>query len=240
MSNKEKIRELIAYLDCVNLDKREQVITEWLEQNPVEPVVVGLSDEQVHSLAYYIGNGDYDNLKWSISIWQRGQKFAQPKVKEVPVGLSDAQVDSYREKYMSLYDDYQSLLVDKMIADKEIEQLKSQKFSPDWDDAPIPATEATISLSWYNRDGTRLSGKHLFREQRPKPTPQVEVGQVWKHKHVDYIVTHIGKVKRSVVEFGDGWFDCVTYINETTNEYKPVSYCTRTMDDFIAKFERVN
>ena len=47
----EKVREFVSQFTAMNFDV-ERVITKWLEQNPIEPVVVGLSDEQVYTELY--------------------------------------------------------------------------------------------------------------------------------------------------------------------------------------------
>ena len=49
--NKEKVRELAQDLRCAeDVNGAEEMITEWLEENPIDPVVVGLSDEQIEML----------------------------------------------------------------------------------------------------------------------------------------------------------------------------------------------
>ena len=108
--NKEKVRELAAKLftECgLHIPKGESVIKEWLEQNPIEPVVVGLSDEQIEQLAhetfqfveeFFCENedipvaGDYTH---HLKSWLKHEDFAQPEVKEVVVGLSDEQVNAF-------------------------------------------------------------------------------------------------------------------------------------------------
>jgi hypothetical protein len=50
----------------------------WLEQNPIEPVVVGLSDEQVGYLSFKLhGTLSYDGRVDVIENWLKTQTFTQ-------------------------------------------------------------------------------------------------------------------------------------------------------------------
>lgn len=158
MIDKEKVRELAETLKNSYVNRYENVITEWLEQNQPEPVVVWLSDEKA-----------------------------------------------------------------------ELEQLKS----PNWDDAPENADEVCVTLHWSDKDSNIVKQTILLQENRPKPTPQVEVGQVWKHSNGGkYQIDSIGEIK---VNDNLGWIDCVTYRSLETGKFY-----TRMLSDFLANFERIN
>jgi hypothetical protein len=58
---------------------------------------------------------------------------------------------------------------------------------------------------------------------------EVDVGQVWKHKESKYFIDSIGQLKHC-----DLWVDCVTYRDVDNGK----TY-TRGLNDFLAKFERV-
>ena len=108
---------------------------------------------------------------------------------------------------------------------------EQKQFEFSWDDAPKRADEVSVSVNWH-KDGVLLESKELFSEQRPKPTPQVEVGQVWKHSNdCNYQIDSLGETK-----FNDnaGWIDCVTYRSLETGRFY-----TRPLEDFLVKFEKV-
>lgn len=269
MIDKEKVREL-AYLligrDTGSVDSKCKIITEWLEQNQPEPVVVGLSDEQVLDLVYYFSHNMHTppiDTGHALESWLKTQTFVQPEVKEVAVGLSDEQVRDLASVVSSVdYDDFHTTRYDVLIQNylktqtftqpettvvglsdeqvnafacyyglstteqsklrcelkkwlntqifvhsepplsneqvygelyqeyqdvkKEIEQLKSQQFQPNWDESPTSATEFTVTGNWYNKNGTRLSGFHVSRIARPVVKPTLAVGQTWKNQHGEY------------------------------------------------------
>ena len=68
-------------------------------------VVVGLSDEQVKDFSrlYGLTATQQNRLNANLTDFLKTQTFAQPRA------FDDSELS---EKYMSLYDDYQSLLID--------------------------------------------------------------------------------------------------------------------------------
>ena len=140
----------------------------------------------------------------------------------------------------------------------ELEQLKSQQFTPNWEDAPEwanwlaqdksgawfwhiekPCPRDTGNCSWIGgryQSATKLNKNwQQTLQERPKPTPQVEVGQVWKCLKTlnEYVIQHLG-----ITKIGEKWVESVTYIYDYS-EYEDKEIYTRTMSDFLAKFERV-
>ena len=88
----EKLRELIFKVLSDDLEIKEGVIEEWLEQNQPAPQVVGLTEKQIKRLVAYIdvsGESLYDDIVTFLET----QTFIQPEVKEVVVGLSDVQIE---------------------------------------------------------------------------------------------------------------------------------------------------
>ena len=281
--SKENIKSLITAF----LDKKPNFSKVKVMHNPI---VVGLSDEQVKLLSQDINNCFEDGFTSftpnEIKLWLKTQTFA----------------DTYEDKYNDLYEDYQSLIVDKMLVDKELEQLKSQQditdggwrgkydrlhidynlllddlkdyyssqaiqmtyqkmynelhdcfvdlqkeleqlksqFQPNWEDAPKDATLCRINRVYENEHGFMLTSKKIFREERPKPTPQVEVGQVWRHASEksrsgdDYEVTEVTTLEGKF-KIGDEWQEdvvMITYENAAQDVYR------RILSDFLAKFEK--
>ena len=257
MIDKEKVREL-----CIRLRNEvipsdfEFVVSKWLEQNQPEPVVVGLTDEQVWELAKKILVADAEVICATIGTYSEAineyletQTFTQ--VQEVPVGLTDEQVsklsteldDLMRPTYDSierciedflktqtfarpiefsnveLADSYQASCEDFEQLKKELEQLKSQQIRPSWDDAPKDATSMCVIYEWY-KHGTLCLREMAYGECRPKPTPQVEVGQVWK----------CAKTEVTVIAMND---DDVVFQKQSG------SFLIYSIAEFLAKFERV-
>lgn len=105
MIDKDKVRELVKAVDGRSLNGMEQSITKWLEQNQPEPVVVGLSDEQVWDLANELeGEVDSrDNYQIVVKNYLKTQTFVHP--------------DKLLERQFNL-------------SMKELEQLKSQQVKP--------------------------------------------------------------------------------------------------------------
>lgn len=214
--NKDQIKSLEEWIFRSDNTPRDtiELITEWFNKNPIKPVVVGLSDEQVHQLSRTLNERSYFKHDWLISAihnFLKTQTFAHSEI---------------QQKYHELYNDYQSLLADK--ADIE------RKFKVNWDDAPKDSSHVKLFRNFYNESGELCSGKITFYEVRPTPpTPTVQIGQVWRSKlDAEYIcnVTTLGFLPNnsepSLFE------DAVSY------SFKGSVY-TRTLSDFIAKFERV-
>jgi hypothetical protein len=95
MMNKEQIDDLANFIweGGLHLADIKGSVEQWLEQNPQKPVVVGLSDEQVAEAfaSPYIPKDIRDDLIVIFKNWLKTQTFA---VREIPVGLSDEQIQS--------------------------------------------------------------------------------------------------------------------------------------------------
>jgi hypothetical protein len=195
-----------------------------------------------------------------IKDYLKTQTFSQPseELKQVKSDYKTLWTENcdLEERYIELYDDYQSLIVDKMLLEKQ--------FQPNWDDAPEWANwlAQDSSGAWYwheSRLQPYLDGEHRQNiktenrrfekasqseewekslQQRPKPPAlAVEVGQVWrcidgKKSDSDYCIKSLGSVK-----VNEEWKDSVTYLKSLV---EPNSrQFTRTLEDFLDKFERV-
>ena len=219
----KQIKRLVAYIDVSSESLYDDIVTFLETQTFAQPEAkeapVGLSDEQICELADYISDADYEHHFKSksevITEFLKTQTFA----------------DTYEDKYNDLYEDCQSLIVDKMLVDKELEQLKSQKFTPNWDDAPTDATLCRINRVYENEHGVMLTSKKIFREERPKPTPTVEVGQVWKHKETgfDFVVNVFQEVADCY---------CVCAYNKPSDDSLQLNWEGNHIN-FLTKFEQV-
>jgi hypothetical protein len=92
--NKEQIKDLANFIweGGLHLADIKDSIDEWFEQNPVEPIVVGLTNEQIEAISIIVRPYDDSNrIRNIISGYLMGEKFAR---QEIPVGLSDEQVQS--------------------------------------------------------------------------------------------------------------------------------------------------
>lgn len=216
--NKEKVRELSEFVIGHQATKItiESLITQWIEQNHPEPVVVGLSDEQVNDLSV--------TMKWEAGCnegvvflkWIKTQSFAQPNY-EAEAKYRLALAESNRK-----------------LGDLQ-EELKSQQFTPDWDDAPDWAIRCVNSTRWWNEKGEYIETTNSASFQRPQPTPVVEAGQVWKYKGGSkYQIDSFGRMK---LEQHTGWIDCVTFRKLEGRDIG--DFFTRALSDFLANFERV-
>lgn len=231
--------------------KIADIITNWFLFNPIEPVAVGLTDEQVVSFvdSFFINPIYTEELTKSLKGWLKTQTFVQF------VEFSNVELS---EMYQALMEDFQDL-------QKELGQLKTQ-FTPDWSTAPEGvnwvAQEPNGGWSWFiNKPYIHKSDKWVsdsewaknatpcrhWREtlqQRPtSPTPKVEVGQVWAYIEtgVEYVIDEI-IVLNGNTKIGE-WqenFTLVTYSLNALSGYKPKDIYRRPMSDFLAKFERVH
>ena len=216
MIDKEKVRELAAKLftECgLHIPKGESVITEWLEQNQPEPVVVGLSDEQI---TLFIETYNLHSLVgMHLREWQKTQTFMQPN-----------------EELARL----NNLLHDELKG-----QIKSQQFQPNWDDAPDWANFIAIDddgmqvfheLVPFFDESARGYGSHgrdkvIYNKsqrkvfERPKTHTAVELGSVW----------HYGAIEATVRCVND-------YEVVLCNNYSGI-FSVIAVTDFLAKFKRV-
>src|SRR5574343_174040 len=110
--DKEKVRELASRLDFSYGKLREEIITEWLEQNQHKPVVVGLSDEQVDNLVAYMRKEGFLSFlvphNLYIKDWLKTQTFSHYN-NEGKVYELDSSVTDYREAYDSVAGSFVSL-----------------------------------------------------------------------------------------------------------------------------------
>ena len=255
MTEKEKVRELAMELREKTIPSGyEVVITEWLEQNPIEPQVVGLSDEQVRDVAQYqwdkMSIFSVEMCEELISKWQKTQTFKEPcecglnvsqihkdQFKDLQVAYKvlaerEKELEQWREDFVEMESEYSKVK-------KELEQLKSQQFTPNWDNAPVSATSCHLKRVWVNENGIGIDYAVLLDIQRPKPTPQV--GQVWKcsKNQQDYTVTEITTLECET-KMNDGDWES----NMQLIAYRHVKACElktyhRKLSDFLAKFEMV-
>ena len=290
--NKEKVRELVTlvYSEVFN-PNREDVVMEWFEQNPVEPVVVGLSDEQIIILGEVIRSRPNESETLVIHDWLKTQTFAQPE--PIVVGLTEEHIRAFTKEqfpewaehaFVKRILDWQKTqtfaqpepvvvgLTEEQVFDLacEMEGLKddsryqydtlikrflktqtfAQQFTPDWSTAP----------SWANWLAQDLNGKWVFFEdepenysctnrwiassgryhvavinknwketlqQRPKPTPQVEVGQVWRSNDNHEIAWEMA----TVIGVDD---EAIAYRSNAKRKIGVFDIA-----DFLAKFEQV-
>ena len=177
------------------------MIIEWLEQNPIKPTVVGLSDDQILGLEKYLNSEREQNtFRDAIRDWLKTQTFTQSRV------FTDSEI---QQKYIELYDDYQSLLIDK------------QQFQPNWDDAPDNAVFCDVIFRFFDDYAKPVHEEPLLMTvARPKPpAPVIEAGQVWKSNYSVEIL---------------GVDTVIRYRHEND-----VCCTAEGIEDFLARFERV-
>jgi hypothetical protein len=189
--NKEQIESLVEYAQMTSVQALR--VLYWFEQNPIEPV--GLSDEQVIALVDSLQKLVLENRLGSLSARMRvlidgflmTQKSEKSEIKEVPVGLSDEQIqslvdytycdsdtfDAIKEwsktqtfarpvefSDVELSDAYQRLMEDYQDLRKE---LKAQFLNqPNWDDAPEWANWVAQDFNgaWHWFKNKPLAGNH--------------------------------------------------------------------------------
>ncbi len=221
---KDQIEKLI---DDANLSSTASFrIREWFEKNPQEPVAVGLSDEQVDGLIqHFKDEGILQNKlnhAWIIKDYLKTQTFAIPEVQPVSA-LSSA---------------YQCLLEDNLALAKELEQLKAQQFTPDWNIIPSYVDEVEIVMNYCQGGMIDDDSNFLISYKRPTPpAPKVDVGQVWRYTGDggdDYTVTNI-QVLEGKSKLSDKWTENLTLVTYESGGDK----YTRPLSDFLAKFDRV-
>lgn len=232
--SKEKVRELLFKLLSVNKEMDDKVIEEWLEQNHPKPKVVGLTDEQLSDFwcnAKYWG--DHDSFISSFKNWQETKSLKEPCTCGLALDLKESKI--------SLHQSFVSVCAERDQLREELEQLKSQRLIPNWNDAPSTATALAQDENgawnfWVNQPsvangawdgiGTKYPAKvnsnwKQTLQQRPKPTPQVEVWQVWHDKelNIDVEVSDVSQWVTVRTKQGGQW--------------------DGDIEDFLARFERV-
>jgi hypothetical protein len=249
---------------------QDDLVTWFGEGSLQEPVVVGLSDEQVHEFIDAWHKSTRYDAVGVYKDWAKTQTFAEPYdleslriatdlhdraaegfknvVKEitVPVGLSNEQILGFISEWFNS-DDIDAIEVYKEWAKSQtfaqpVVGNSDTRFSPDWDDAPKSATSCQVKRVWLDALGIPVEFKVLIDEQRPTPpAPKVEVGQVWKYKNSTYVVTGIERIKGKT-KIGTEWVDdleLVHYHRGTNLVSIEFQAYTRTMEDFLTKFEQV-
>ncbi len=196
----------------------------WFEQNPIEPVFVGLSDSQFKKVARHLANewdsDDYIGYEASLRRALDEQTFlytAKPAFynNEGKVYELDGSVTDYKADYESVAGSFVSL-------EEEYSKLKAQEFQPNWDDAPEWATKCRVRVHWADDDNHSATGALLREEQRPKPSPKVDVGQVWDFHGSSVEIVMVTKFQIVMKSIETGYLSIDDGI-----------------DDFLAKFEQV-
>jgi hypothetical protein len=126
--NKEQFARSV--FDSINSDRDgfKNLFENWFEQNPIKPTVVGLTDEQVEGFMSFWSDSPSSDYIGLYKEWAKTQTFAQSRV------FTDSEI---QQKYMELYDDYQSLLLDK----KEFKR-------------PKPAPTVEVGQVWMHNSKT--------------------------------------------------------------------------------------
>jgi hypothetical protein len=221
-------------------------------QQEVKEVTIGLSDEQIYNLYDWLANAEYGFVA-AYKEWAKTQTFTQSseafkaameevhirneeiaqlkeeleqlklqqEVKEVPVGLSDEQVDEISSRLECVEWGYKGIIRN---------YLKTQTFAQpaigntdsrlNWDDAPKNAESFQLKGVWLC--GAKVVDYCvILDEQRPKPTPVVELESVW----------HYGAIEATVRCVND-------YEVVLCNNYSGI-FSVIAVTDFLAKFKRV-
>jgi hypothetical protein len=188
----EQICELVKFVFEASVYRPswvEKRIIEWLEQNQPAPQVVGLSDEQIESLSVSLKMNNLSSAyrstteKSVIKEWLKTQTFThQPEL--VVAGLSDEQIYSLHDylhnnwsnnSFLDCYHKWAKTQAfaqpDKLLERqynetmKELEQLKLQKFAPNWDDAPEWANwwaqDSDGQWRWFELEPTVMTNGYL-------------------------------------------------------------------------------
>jgi hypothetical protein len=217
---------------------REWAKTQNLVKPEVKEITVGFTDEQIIDFGkHHYGYGTRCNCFVNdFKKWQVTQTFVQPQQFEpVVVGLSDKQVSDISEAIVtnlcigkSLWEDV-SYEISRYLKTQTF--VQAQLFDPSWDIIPSRVDEVEIVMN-YCKDGMILDNgsNFLISYKRPKPpAPKVEVDKDYYHKKTRDIYTALGFIRTYV---NGGWEDYVKYANGNGEYSKPI-------DDFLAKFERV-
>lgn len=154
------------------------------------------------------------------------------------VGLTDEQLIDFYDKWgdCTFFDAY-----------KEWAKDQTWAFQPIWADAPAWANwlaqDDTGEWCWFeNEPAIKISGGiwdvkgkkqsisyvknwQQTLQERPKPAPQVEAGQVWKGEGIKVKVGCLGRVSKNGEE-------SIAFVDVDTNELK-----TWLLKTFLAKFE---
>jgi hypothetical protein len=113
---------------------------------------------------------------------------------------------------------------------------QSEPFQPNWNDVPKGTEFIRIVTEYADKNHRAISASEILAQfERPTPpAPKVEVGQVWRYVSEgksgdDYTINTLTRMK-----IGEDWVDAVSYFQMLGD-----TIYTRTIEDFLAKFERV-
>jgi hypothetical protein len=224
--------------ECIHEIYKEWAKTQTLAQPEVKEVPVGLSDEQARELLRFYDNSQNESSTRieTYHEWAKTKNFAHYNNEGKVYGL-DGSVTDYKADYESVAGSFVSLK-------EECLKLKAQQWQPNWDDAP-DAVSATVFIDYRNEKNVSVRCKDVLAVNfKPTPPePRVEVGQVWlcaKNKN-HYIIKRIKTLEGEVKVNSGEWVKnlvLVTYWLQE-KEQEPKEY-TRTLEDFLAKFELIN
>jgi hypothetical protein len=140
----EKVRELIdiavgaftVHDDSIsNMDNAVIHVMGWLEQNPIEPLVVGLSDAQIDGLVDFIETGEFKpevNLKTIIEEWLKTKTFAHD--------------EQYHVNWDEVCGDADFVIHKKEVYDTEGNLLQCVNLNTTFKPKPTPHVEANAKL----------------------------------------------------------------------------------------------
>jgi hypothetical protein len=152
--NDEKIKSLVnAIIGYKNEETLLLMITRWFEKNPIEPIVTGLSDEQVSQFAFrYYESPIPVRVDIALTNYLKTQTFTQPEVKEVAVGLSD---DLLWElvKHFDI----------EHLGDSISNWLKTKTFTPPNNEGNVYTADGSVLD--YKKDYFAVADKFLFLEE---------------------------------------------------------------------------
>lgn len=189
----ETVRELAKMLlgrDTGSLESKCKIITQWLEQNQPAPYVVGLSGDQVASLADTLNDADYEyhfkSLSEIITEWLKTQTFTQT---QFTPNWDDA--PDWAGWYAESSDNEKSW----------------------FEHEPDPAI-----FSWSVTGGQKQVIKDNVNwkqtlQHRPRRGSSVKFGQIWKGEGIKVKVGCLGRVSKN----GE---DSIAFVDMDTNELK--------------------
>jgi hypothetical protein len=235
--NKELIEELAEWIYNSENASRDEVelLTEWFEQNPVEPVVVGLTDEQADDLhSFYRRHKSY-NLVDVYKEWAKTKTFAQPseafKAAMVEVDIRNQEIEKLKDDFIALESEYSKLKaqvttqnVGELEAVDDLDIKRSPvgfELPPNWDNTPDDAVEYSVVEYFTTKEGHTCTSKTLAQIKRPTPpAPVVEVGRVWSDEGFEFEVVAVSQYN-VCIKLKNGKLRLID------------------TDEFLAKFERV-
>lgn len=146
----------------------------WNRPTPIQPVVAGLSSDQVKDVVSRFVYDHAEHLEYADPLrnYGRTQTFAQTEVKEVVVGLSDEQlIDLIRG--LSRTDRQFDLRLDFAREWLKAQTFTQPQFTPNWDDVP-DAVMRNVVYEWYGANGALICSVFERNELRPQSMLQVK------------------------------------------------------------------